>query len=84
MYESFICGELITDIKFDLLRLWALFLEVLMVWLYIVPRKSWQDAWLIERLNKAWIKVNRVVGQWFITRNGEQGDRHVAFESGEG
>lgn len=43
--------ELIGDIKFDLLRLWALFPGLVTVWLDIVLHKVWKEARSFECIN---------------------------------
>ncbi|KAM3929163.1 uncharacterized protein RB166_006951 [Leptodactylus fuscus] len=75
--------ELINDIKFDLLRLWAMFPGMVTIWSDIVPRKVWKDVRSVERINKARIKVNRAVGR-FMARNGALAVRHLELESGSG
>ncbi|XP_040294350.1 uncharacterized protein LOC121005644 [Bufo bufo] len=75
--------ELVRDVKFDLLRIWALFPGVIIVWSDIVPRKVWRGARSVESLNKARIKVNRAVGR-FMARNGGVVVRHEVLEKGEG
>ncbi|CAJ0933156.1 unnamed protein product [Ranitomeya imitator] len=77
------CRELIKDIKFDVLRLWAMFPKVLVVWSDIVPRKVWQGARSPEGVNRARIKVNKAVSR-FMARNGEVVVRHINLESGTG
>ncbi|XP_044128079.1 uncharacterized protein LOC122928907 isoform X3 [Bufo gargarizans] len=75
--------ELVRDVKFDLLRIWALFPGVVTVWSDIVPRKSWREARSVESINKARIKVNRAVGR-FMARNGAVAVRHEELEKGVG
>lgn len=75
--------ELIRDIKFDPLRLWALCTGLVVVWSDIVPRKVWREVRSVERLNKARIKVNLAIGR-FMARNGEVADRHKDLELGTG
>ncbi|KAM3936161.1 uncharacterized protein RB166_003283 [Leptodactylus fuscus] len=75
--------DLINDIKFDLLRLWALFPGMVTIWSDMVPRKVWKDARSVDRLNKARIKVNRAVGR-FMARNGALSVRHYELEAGSG
>lgn len=50
--------ELIRDVKFDLLRLWALYPRVVTVWSDIVPRKVWREARDADKINKARNKVD--------------------------
>lgn len=75
--------DLIRDIKFDFLRLWALFPGLICIWSDIVPRLFWRGARSPERLNKARIKVNRAIG-CFMARNGAVVVRHRDLESGSG
>lgn len=75
--------ELIRDIKFDILRLWALAPDLVTVWSDIVPRKVWRYARSVERLNKARIKINRAIGR-FMARNGAIVVRHKDLEAGMG
>ncbi|KAM3929169.1 uncharacterized protein RB166_006958 [Leptodactylus fuscus] len=75
--------QLITDIKFDFLRLWALFPNMVTIWSDIVPRKVWKGARSVVKLNKARIKVNRAIGS-FMAKNGGVVVRHTDLESGEG
>ncbi|CAJ0919313.1 unnamed protein product [Ranitomeya imitator] len=77
------CRELIKDIKFDVLRLWAMFPKVLVVWSDIVPRKIWRGARSPEGVNRARIKVNKAVSR-FMARNGAVVVRHINLESGTG
>ncbi|CAJ0946880.1 unnamed protein product [Ranitomeya imitator] len=77
------CRELIKDIKFDVLRLWAMFPKVLVVWSDIVPRKVWRGARSPEGVNRARIKVNKAVSR-FMARNGAVVVRHINLESGTG
>ncbi|KAM3924805.1 uncharacterized protein RB166_008161 [Leptodactylus fuscus] len=75
--------ELISDIKLDLLRVWALFPGLITIWSDIVPRRTWKGARSVVRLNKARVKVNRAIGR-FMARNGAIVVRHTDLESGEG
>lgn len=75
--------ELIRDIKFYFLRLWALFPGLITIWTDIVPRLFWREARCDERLNKAHVKVNRAIGQ-FMPRNGAVVVHHRELESGSG
>lgn len=75
--------ELISDMKFDFLRLWAMFPKVVTIWSDIVPRKVWRGARSVVRLNKARVKINRAMGR-FMARNGGLSVRHVDLESGTG
>ncbi|XP_044155768.1 translation initiation factor IF-2-like isoform X3 [Bufo gargarizans] len=77
------CRELIRDIRFDFLRLWSLFPSVVTVWSDIVPRKVWREARSVERLNKARIKLNRVIGR-FCAKHGAVVVRHPELEAGTG
>ncbi|XP_040279005.1 translation initiation factor IF-2-like isoform X3 [Bufo bufo] len=77
------CRELIRDIRFDFLRLWSLFPSVVTVWSDIVPRKVWREARTVERLNKARIKLNRVIGR-FCAKHGAVVVRHPELEAGTG
>ncbi|CAJ0966975.1 unnamed protein product [Ranitomeya imitator] len=77
------CRKLIKDIKFDVLRLWAMFPKVLVVWSDIVPRKVWRGARSPEGVNRARIKVNKAVSR-FMARNGAVVVRHINLESGTG
>lgn len=64
--------ELIRDIKFYILMLWALFPGLITVGPAIVPRSFWRGAR---------IKVNRAIG-CFMARNGAVVVRHRELESG--
>ncbi|CAJ0940127.1 unnamed protein product [Ranitomeya imitator] len=75
------CLELIRDIKHDLLRLWASFGDVLVVWSDIVPRRCWRHARSADKVNKARIKVNRAVAK-FVVKNGGLFVRHLELEQG--
>ncbi|XP_044155431.1 uncharacterized protein LOC122942002 [Bufo gargarizans] len=75
--------ELIRDVKFDLLRIWALFPGLITVWSDIVPRKAWRGARSVESLNKARVKVNRAVGR-FMAKSGGVVVRHEVLEKGVG
>lgn len=71
--------EWIRDIKNDLLRLWSVCSNVIVVWSDIVARKVWRQARSVVRVDKAWVKVNKEVGH-FIKRNGEVVVCHREFE----
>ncbi|CAN2387673.1 hypothetical protein PRIEUP_LOCUS11992, partial [Pristimantis euphronides] len=73
------CRELARDIKYDILRLWKLYPKLVVVWSEVVKRKSWRNARSVERLDKARIKVNRMVSA-FVTRNGGVAVRHRELE----
>lgn len=75
--------ELLRDMKFDLLRLWALFPRMVTIWSDIVPRKVWREARSVDRLNKARVKINRAMGR-FMARNGGIAVRHLDLEAGTG
>lgn len=75
--------ELIRDIKYDCLRLWALFPGIITVWSDIVPRRFWREARSADRINKARIRINRTVGR-FMARNGAVVVRHRDLENGVG
>ncbi|CAN2387350.1 hypothetical protein PRIEUP_LOCUS8384, partial [Pristimantis euphronides] len=68
------------DIKYDILRLWKLYPKMVVVWSEIVKRKSWRNARSVEKLDKARIKVNRMVSA-FVTRNGGVAVRHRELEA---
>lgn len=53
------------------------------VWLHIIPCKVWKEARSIDRVNKAWIKVNHASGR-FMARNGAVAVRHRELELGTG
>ncbi|CAN2388375.1 hypothetical protein PRIEUP_LOCUS16321, partial [Pristimantis euphronides] len=73
------CRELARDIKHDILRLWKLYPKLVVVWSEVVRRKIWRNARSVERLDKARIKVNRMVSA-FVTRNGGVAVRHRELE----
>lgn len=75
--------ELVRDIKFDVLRLWALYPKLIVVWSDMVFRLVWRGARSVERINKARIKVNKAIGL-FMARNGAVVVRHRALEDGKG
>ncbi|XP_077140621.1 uncharacterized protein LOC143805314 isoform X4 [Ranitomeya variabilis] len=77
------CRVLIKDIKCDMLRLWAMFPKVVVVWSDIIKRKIWCGARSVAGVNKARIKLNKAVSR-FMGRNGAVVVRHVNLESGEG
>lgn len=61
--------ELIRDIKSDLLFLWSMCPDILVVWSDMVAWKVWRGARSVERVNRAQGWVNKEVG-WFVKRNG--------------
>ncbi|CAN2390265.1 hypothetical protein PRIEUP_LOCUS301, partial [Pristimantis euphronides] len=74
------CRELAGDIKYDILRLWKLYPEMVVVWSEIVKRKRWRNARSVEKLDKARIKINRLVSA-FVVRNGGIAIRHRELEA---
>lgn len=70
-------------VKFDLLNLWAMFPWLITVWSDIVPQKVWKEAWSVERINKARIKVNKTVS-CFMARNGGGGAAQGVWSSFRG
>lgn len=61
--------KLIKDVKFDYLRLRMAFPDMLVLWSNIAARTTWRLARSGDRINKACIKVNKMVGR-FVIRNG--------------
>lgn len=51
--------NIIRDIKTNLLRLWSACPSMIVVWSDIVPRKVWRQAWSVDCVNKARVKVNK-------------------------
>lgn len=72
--------EIIRDIKLDMLRVMASHSGVVIVWSDIVARTKWRQARLVDRLNKARIKINKAVGK-FVKRNGGVVVRHTTLET---
>lgn len=67
--------ELIRDIKSDLLFLWSMCPDILVVWSDMVARRVWRGARSVERVNWAQGWVNKEVGR-FVKRNGGLVVRH--------
>lgn len=67
--------ELIWEVKFDFLWLRKAFPDMLVLWSDIVAQTTWRMAQSVARINKTWIKINKVVGRFFI-RNGDMVIRH--------
>lgn len=53
------------------------------VWSDIVPCKVWREARVLEKINRAKIKVNRALGR-FMAQNGAMAVRHRNLEAGTG
>lgn len=71
--------ELARDIKFDFLQLRSLFLGAVEVWSDMAARTSWCMAHSVAGINKARIKVNKLVVKFFV-RNGGLAVRHLELE----
>lgn len=54
--------HLIRDIKMDLICLWSLCPDLIMVWSDIVARRVWREARSVDSVNRARAKVNKEVG----------------------
>lgn len=71
--------ELIRDIKTDLLCLWSMCPDILVIWSDMVARRVWRGARSVEKVNRARGRVNKEVGR-FIKRNGGLVVRHRDLE----
>ncbi|XP_018088387.1 uncharacterized protein LOC108700036 isoform X2 [Xenopus laevis] len=74
---------LIKDIRRDCLRLWTLFPGVVLIWSEIIPRAHWRGAHSHQAVNRARIKINRVVSK-FVQGNGGIIVRHMDLEKDRG
>ncbi|XP_056396212.1 uncharacterized protein LOC130291486 [Hyla sarda] len=73
--------ELIEIIKFDMLRLQALFSEAIIVWSDIVNRHKWPQAQSKNGIGRARIKVNHNASK-FLTKKGVVVIHHRGLEDG--
>ncbi|XP_069832586.1 uncharacterized protein [Dendropsophus ebraccatus] len=71
--------DIIRDIKLDLLRLWVMAPETLVVWSDVVAWRTWRFARSVEWINRARAKLNKEVGR-FVRRNGGIVVRHRDLE----
>lgn len=71
--------HLIRDIKMDLLCLWTLCPNLIIVWSDIVARRVWREARSVDCINRARAKVNKEVGS-FVKRHGGIVVRHKELE----
>lgn len=71
--------ELLRDIKLDLLRLWASYPDILVVWSEMVARLAWRKARSVPGMNRARAKLNRSVSR-FVAANGGVVVRHRDLE----
>lgn len=71
--------DLISNLKVDFLRLRTTFPGMMIVWSDMVGRTAWCWAWLVNKVDKACVKVNKEVGK-FVTRNGGIIIRHRELE----
>lgn len=62
--------ELIKDVRFDFLPLRTDFPDMLVVWSNIVARTTWRLVQSVDRINKAHINVNKMVGRFVIQNRG--------------
>lgn len=62
--------DLIEDVKADLLHLHTTYPNTLLLWSDIVARTSWRNARSVVRINKARIRVNKVVGRFLVQQGG--------------
>lgn len=58
--------ELISDIKSDFFKLRTAFPNTMLLWSDIVARTMWRMARSVARINKARIRVNKVVGRFSL------------------
>lgn len=71
--------HLIRDIKMDLICLWSLCPDLLIIWSDIVARRVWRGARSVDCINRARAKVNKEVGS-FVKRHGGMVIRHRELE----
>lgn len=73
--------DLIEHIKYDLMKLKALFSGSVVVWSEIVKRHKWPQANNMKGIERARIKVNKAASK-FLTKNGVVVVRHRGLEYG--
>lgn len=71
--------HLIRDIKMDLICLWSMYPDLIIVWSDIVARRVWREARSVDCINRARAKVNKEVGS-FVKRQGGIVVRHRELE----
>lgn len=59
----------------DLICLWSLCPDLIVVWSDMVARRVWRDARSVDGINRARAKVNKEVGS-FVKHHGEIVVRH--------
>ncbi|XP_066442677.1 serine/arginine repetitive matrix protein 1-like [Eleutherodactylus coqui] len=75
--------ELTRDIRYDILRLLSSFPGLIIVFSELTIRKTWHNARSADGINKARIKINRVISP-FVDQNGGVAVRHRDLEKGQG
>lgn len=57
-------GDIICDIKLDLMCVWVACPDILFIWSDIVERRAWHQAMSIDRIKKAKTQVNKEVSRF--------------------
>lgn len=62
--------DILASVKSDLIYIHTFFPNTLLLWSDMVARTTWRMARSVERLNKARIRINKVVGRFLVKQGG--------------